>query len=68
MLSTLAIPPGNEGDPTERIETTRLSFAIIAEAMRDHPQNTDHFEVRRIHKPSCIPTTMRYFHAESSRV
>ena len=50
MLSTLAIPPGNEGDPTERIETTRLSFAIIAEAMRDHTQNKDHFEVRRIHK------------------
>ena len=68
MLSTLAIPPGNEGDPTERIETTRLSFAIIAEAMRDHPQNKDHFEVRRIHKYPCVSTTMRYFHAESSWV
>ena len=68
MLSTLAIPPGNEGDPTERIETTRLSFAIIAEAMRDHPQNKDHFEVRRIHKYPCVSTTMRYFHTESSRV
>lgn len=49
MLSTLAIPPGNEEDPIERIETTRLSFAIIAEAMRGHPENKDHFEVRRIH-------------------
>ena len=55
MLSTLAIPPGNEGDPTERIETTRLSFAIIAEAMRDHPQNKDHFEVRRIHNHVQFP-------------
>jgi len=55
MLSTLAIPSGSEEDPAERIETTRLSFAIIAEAMRDHAQNKDYFEVRRIHTLVSCP-------------
>ena len=61
MLSTLAIPSGSEEDPTERIETTRLSFAIIAEAMRDHPQNKDYFEVRRIPKLVSFPSPNEIF-------
>lgn len=49
MLSTLPLPPaveGEEEDPTERLETVRLAFAVVGEAMRDHERNRDHFEVR----------------------
>lgn len=51
MLSTLAFPvyqEGQEQDTTERLEATRLAFAIISEAMRDHPLNTEFFEVGRL--------------------
>ena len=48
VLATLRIPEdglSEDDDMTARMEAARLAFAIISEAIRDHPVNKDHFEV-----------------------
>lgn len=52
MLSTLALPDyieDQQDDSEERLDASRIVFAIISEAMRDHPCNADYFQVL----PSC---------------
>jgi hypothetical protein len=48
MFSTLALPEVQGQtiiDPEQRMEMTRLAFAIISEAMRDHFVNSSYFNV-----------------------
>ena len=48
MLSTLALPEDEDGqfvNSEERMEVTRLAFAIISEALRDHLINVNYFNV-----------------------
>jgi hypothetical protein len=48
MLSTLAPPEtlqDGENSFEQRLEATRLSFAIISEATSNHPMNTEFFTV-----------------------
>jgi hypothetical protein len=52
ILSTIHIPRDSTvQEPAEQVqrelsEGTRLSFTIIAEALRDHEENTRYFKVR----------------------
>lgn len=48
MFSALALPEVQGQtiiDPEQRMEVTRLAFAIISEAMRDHFVNSSYFNV-----------------------
>lgn len=60
MLSALALPEVQGSaivDPEQRMEVTRLAFAIISEAMRDHCVNSIYFNVRTSHFPEHINQT-----------
>lgn len=66
MLSTLALPEyeeGQEQDTTERLEASRVAFAIISEAMRDHPLNVDYFQVSEICSASNSIAYSFYFYS-----